>query len=362
MRIVFAGGGTGGHLYPGLAVAEALRRRRPGATIEWVGAERGLERRVVPLAGYPLLALRLSGMARASLPARVRAALAAAVAVGRLVLWMRGQRPELAVGVGGYASGPAMLAAIVLRVPTLIQEQNHYPGATNRFLARHADAVCVPSEAARRWLGGRGLVTGNPVREAFGRVGELPRGERLSLLVFGGSRGARSINRAVAAALEELLRLAPAPRIVHQTGAEDLAWVREAYHDRYPAELSTVEPFFDDMPQRMAAAELVVCRSGASTLAELCAAGRPSILVPYPFAADDHQRRNAEVLVAAGAARLLPDAELDGPRLAGAVAGLAADRPRLCAMARAARSLGRPDAAERIADVAEAVLERRRVA
>jgi UDP-N-acetylglucosamine--N-acetylmuramyl-(pentapeptide) pyrophosphoryl-undecaprenol N-acetylglucosamine transferase len=362
LTIVFAGGGTGGHLYPGLAVAETLARRRPQARIEWVGAERGLEKRVVPQAGYPLFALRLHGLAGAGLVARVRGVLAAAVAVVRLVRWMRERRPQLAVGVGGYASGPAMLAALVLRVPTLVQEQNHWPGATNRFLSRHVDAVCVPSEAARTSLGGRGHVTGNPVREAFGRAGELPQGERLSLLVFGGSRGARSINRAATAALEQLAALTPPPRIVHQTGADDIDRVRDAYARHYPPNLATVEPFFDDMPERMAAASLVVCRSGASTLSELCAAGRPAILVPYPHAAGDHQRRNAEVLAAAGAAEIIADAELDGTRLFELIRALAADRPRLEAMAEAARALGRLDAAERIADVAEALLERRKVA
>jgi len=248
-----------------------------------------------------------------------------------------------------------MLAATLLRIRTMVMEQNHYPGATNRWLAPRVDLVCVPSDEARRRLGGRGLVTGNPVRPEFAAIGEPPGGETLSLLVFGGSRGARSINRAVAGALPRLAATERPPRIVHQTGAEDEASIREAYRS-YPEERHEVLAFIDDMPARLAAADLVVCRAGASTLAEITVAGRPAILVPYPHAADDHQRHNAETLQASGAAVVVRDDELDGGRLADRIEELASSPERRAEMGRAALRLARPDAARRIADSAEELI------
>ena len=335
-------------------MADELRRRRPAATIGFVGAERGLEQRLVPQSGYPLRTLPLAGLKGASVVGKLRAALAAAVAVMRCGAWMRHQRPDLAIGVGGYASGPAMLAARLLRVKTMVMEQNHFPGATNRWLAPRVDAVCVPSEAARDRLRGNRIVTGNPVRSEFFAIGERPQSAGTEILVFGGSRGARSINRAMCAAVEALGRMQPAPGIAHQTGQDDEAEVRRAYVG-YSGE-HEIAPFFDDMPERFAAADIVVCRAGASTISELCAAGRPALLVPYPYAADDHQRHNAETLRDAGAALLLADGELSGASLADAIASLA-DPARRLQMGRAARGLAQPDAALRIADVAEALIE-----
>jgi UDP-N-acetylglucosamine--N-acetylmuramyl-(pentapeptide) pyrophosphoryl-undecaprenol N-acetylglucosamine transferase len=357
IRIVFAGGGTGGHLYPALAVAEELRRRHPDASIVFVGAKRGLEQRLVPASGYPLRTLPLAGLKGTSLTGKLRAAAAAGWAVLRCAIWMSRERPDLVIGVGGYASGPAVLAGRLVRVSTMVLEQNHFPGATNRWLATRVDAVCLPSEAARARIGGKAFVTGNPVRSEFLEIGEPPGGNRLGLLVFGGSRGARSINRAMCEALGAMTRLMPPPGIVHQTGTADEAEVRAAY-GTYPGE-HEVRPFLEDMPGRLADADLVVCRAGASTISELCAAGRPAVLVPYPHAADDHQRHNAEMLRDAGAARLLADDELDGPRLGAAVAELAGDAGRRRAMGRAARALARPDAAARIADVADDLLGER---
>lgn len=339
-------------------MAEELTRLRPDARIAFVGARRGLEQRLVPRAGYPLLLLSLSGLKGASLPARILAVAAAGWAVLRCAAWMLWRRPDLVIGVGGYASGPAVLAASWLRVRTMVLEQNHYPGATNRWLSRRVDAVCLPSEAARRHVEGRTFVTGNPVRHEFAEIGEPPHEERLSLLIFGGSRGARSINNAATGSLDLLARLQPAPRIVHQTGTTDEPAVRAAY-ERYPAGQSEVRAFFDDMPARLAGANLAVCRAGASTIAELCAAGRPSILVPYPHAADDHQRKNAEVLQEAGAAIVLADEALEGGRLAACIAELNADPERRLAMGRAARRLALPEAGRRIAELALRLIEGR---
>jgi UDP-N-acetylglucosamine--N-acetylmuramyl-(pentapeptide) pyrophosphoryl-undecaprenol N-acetylglucosamine transferase len=237
----------------------------------------------------------------------------------------------------------------------MLMEQNHFPGATNRWLAPRVDAACVPSEAAKARLGGIGLVTGNPVRPAFAAIGPPPNAARTSLLVFGGSRGARSINRAVVAALPRLAAMTPAPRVVHQTGAEEHETVARAYRE-HPGLDGDVRPFLDDMAIRLADADLVLCRAGATTLSELAAAGRPAILVPFPFAADDHQRANAEVVRDAGAAVVVLDRDFDGARCAAEVEALSADRARRERMAAASRTLARPDAAARIADVADALL------
>jgi UDP-N-acetylglucosamine--N-acetylmuramyl-(pentapeptide) pyrophosphoryl-undecaprenol N-acetylglucosamine transferase len=354
--IIFAAGGTGGHLFPAIAVADALRLRHPHAAIVFIGGTRGLETRLVPQAGYPLRSLPLSGLKGKTLRARLVAGAAAAYAVCRCGLWFLAHRPDLVVGAGGYASGPAVLAAWLLRVPTMLMEQNHFPGATNRWLAPRADAVCLPSEPAKSRLGGIGLVTGNPVRHEFASIGPPPNAYRMALLVFGGSRGARSINRAVVAALPQWAAMTPPPRIVHQTGPEEHEAVANAYA-AFPILAADVRPFLDDMPRRLAEADLVVCRAGATTLAELAAAGRPAILVPFPFAADDHQRANAEAVRDADAAVMIEDREFDGARCAAEVAGLAIDRGRRLRMAAAARTLARPDAAERIADVADALVE-----
>lgn len=353
-RIVLAGGGTGGHLYPALSVADELRRRHPAASISFVGTRHGLEQRLVPAGGYTLRTLALAGLKGASLAGKLRATLAAAWAVARCVMWMMRERPDLVIGVGGYVSGPGVLAGRLLRVPTMIMEQNHFPGATNRWLAPRVDAVCVPSAAARERLTGRTVVTGNPVRSEFFEIVEREASRPVSVLLFGGSRGAHSINRAASQALEALGALSPPPRLVHQTGTADEAQVRAAYGSY--AGRHEVGAFFDDMPARFAAADVVVCRAGASTISELCAAGRPAILVPYPHAADDHQRHNAETLREAGAAVMLADDELNGETLAAVVAQLAGDPDRRREMARAARALAQPDAAGRIADVADRLL------
>jgi UDP-N-acetylglucosamine--N-acetylmuramyl-(pentapeptide) pyrophosphoryl-undecaprenol N-acetylglucosamine transferase len=331
-------------------VVDELRRRDPRTAIAFVGARRGLESRLVPAAGYPLLALSLAGIKGSSLPGKLLAAAAAAWALVRCTAWLARLRPDLVIGVGGYASGPAVLAAKLLRRPTMVLEQNHFPGATNRWLAPRVDAVCLPSEAARRRIAGRTFVTGTPVRSEFFEVGDATTEAGLSLLVFGGSRGARSINRAMIEALPLLAEADLPLRVVHQTGAADAAEARQAYAGfPHPYE---VRPFLDDMPQRLERAQLVLCRAGASTLAELCAAGRPAILVPYPHAADDHQRRNAETLVQAGAARMIADAELDGGRLASNVTELAVAPDLRAEMGRAARALARPRATAQIVDLA----------
>lgn len=355
-NIVFAGGGTGGHLYPALAVADELKRRNGSVSIRFVGADRGMETQLVPEAGYPLKTLPLHGMKGAGLPGKLKAVFAAALAVLSCIASMAGARPDLVIGVGGYASGPAVLAARLLMVRTMILEQNHFPGATNRWLAGWVNRICVPSQSARSRFGNRGEITGNPVRAAFTRIGEPPLADRLSILVFGGSRGAGSINRAMTAAAAGLAGLNSPPAIVHQTGEADLQAVRNVYHDVYPRGLAEALPYLDDMPSRLAGADFVISRAGATTLAELAAAGRGALLVPYPHAADDHQSLNAQAVVEAGAARMIADPDLTGRRITELIADLDGDRQELGRMGHAARALAVPDAAGRIATVAEDLL------
>jgi UDP-N-acetylglucosamine--N-acetylmuramyl-(pentapeptide) pyrophosphoryl-undecaprenol N-acetylglucosamine transferase len=359
VRVVIAGGGTGGHLYPGIAVARELLRRHPDAVITFAGTERGIESRVVPREGFQLDVLRSAGLKGMSPVARARAA--ALLPLGGLDAWriISRRSPDLVIGVGGYSSGPVVLTAALRGIPTMLLEQNAVPGLTNRTLARFVDAAAVTFESTASYFGRRGIVTGNPVRPEFLAVGEepAPTSGAARILIFGGSQGAHAINVAMVEAAPRLAGHSGRMAITHQTGERDLASVRTAY--RAAGLEAKVEPFLFSMDREMMAAALVICRAGATTLAELTAAGRPSILVPLPTAADDHQRKNAEVLAAAGAAELLDQAQLTGERLADRIIALSSDGPRLKAMSLAASRLAKPDAARAIVDRALALLESR---
>jgi UDP-N-acetylglucosamine--N-acetylmuramyl-(pentapeptide) pyrophosphoryl-undecaprenol N-acetylglucosamine transferase len=359
VRVVIAGGGTGGHLYPGLALAAALAAR--GAAPTFVGTAGGIEVRAVPAAGWPLRLVpgrqvRGGGALRGAIGL---AALGRAVVAARRVL--AEVRPALIVGVGGYASVAAVLAARLGARPVVLLEQNVIPGAANRLLGRLARRICLGfAESAAFFAPGRAVHTGNPVRAdvlAARDAPPAPRADgRLGLLVFGGSAGAHRLNEAAVAALRLRAGRAPGFDVVHQTGAADVDAVRNGYSAAGIA--ARTVPFVDGMGAAYAAADVVVGRAGAMTCSELAVVGRPAILVPYPYAADDHQRRNAEVLVAAGAAELILDRDLDGERLAAALDALAGEPARRCRMAAAARALGRPDAAERVADACMALVSR----
>lgn len=352
MRVLIAGGGTGGHLYPGIAVAEELARRDPATTVSFVGTARGLESRVVPALGLPLDLIRSAGLKGKSAGALLRGL--ALLPLSALDAWrvLSRRRPDVVVGVGGYSSGPVLALAVLRRIPTLVMEQNTAPGFTNRALARWVSAAAVSYDETLRHFPGVGVVTGNPVRREFLAAGggdDAARADgRVGVLIVGGSQGARAVNEAMAAAAPRLAGHAATLAITHQTGERDLARVRDAYAAAgCPA---TVEPFLHDMHARMRAADLVVSRAGASTLAELTILGKPMVLVPLPTAADDHQRKNAVALAAAGAAEVIEERELSGERIAATVTALAGDAARRQRMARAALALGRPDAAERVAD------------
>ena len=352
LKVVIAGGGTGGHLFPGIAVARALQARLPEAQISFAGTARGIEARVVPREGFPLDLIRIGGVKGKSIAAKVRGA--ALVPIGLLDAWriVSARRPSLVIGVGGYSAGPVVLVAALRGIPTLLLEQNAVPGLTNRLLAPFVRAAAVSFESTAPFFGAKAFVSGNPIRPEFLSVtAAVPSREKspeTKLLVFGGSQGAHAINAAMIDAAGELMIRVSDVRLTHQTGEGDFSRVREAYRN---AGLSAeVAPFFDDLPSRLARTDLVICRAGATTLAEITAVGACAILVPLPTATDDHQRKNAETLAAAGAADVLLQSDLNGHTLVERVARLAADGEARTRMSKAARALGRPAAAAAIVD------------
>ena len=358
MRVVIAGGGTGGHLYPGIAVARELLRRRPDARITFAGTARGIESRVVPREGFELDTLRSAGLKATSLAARIRGLLL--IPLSGMDAWsiVSSRSPDLVIGVGGYSSGPVVLIAALRRIPTLLLEQNAVPGLTNRLLAYAVSAAAVTFESTAAYFGRRAFVAGNPVRSEF-LSEDFPPGARAPgpsrVLIFGGSQGSHAINVAMMEAAAELASHRGGLAITHQTGERDLELVRDGY--RRAGLAARVEPFLFAMDREIKAADLVICRAGATTIAELTAAGRPAVLVPLPTAADDHQRRNADVLVAAGAAETVEQKDLSGPMLAARITALLHDPARLAGMSAAARRMARPDAALVIADKAMELAE-----
>jgi UDP-N-acetylglucosamine--N-acetylmuramyl-(pentapeptide) pyrophosphoryl-undecaprenol N-acetylglucosamine transferase len=355
LRVVIAGGGTGGHLFPGLAVARALQARQPQARISFAGTAAGIESRVVPAAGFELDLIRSAGLKGKSALALARGA--ALVPLSALDAWrlISRRRPSVVIGVGGYSSGPVVAAAAIGGIPTLVLEQNAVPGLTNRILALLVSRAAVTYEESRKYFGTRAVVTGNPVRKEFLEIHDDAANQaaehpgRVRVLIFGGSQGAHAINVAVVEAAPRLAAPDAFVDLVCQTGARDYDMVRTAF-ERIGVS-GRVERFIDAMDREMSAARLVVSRAGATTLAEVTAAGRPSILVPLPTATDDHQRHNARALEAAGAAELIEQKDLTGEELAARIIALAGDPERRRRMSRAARQLAKPRAAEDIVDL-----------
>jgi len=350
LSIVIAGGGTGGHLYPGVAVARELLSRRPDARITFAGTARGIEARVIPREGFELDLIRSAGLKGKSIVDRVRGALLIPVGLADAMRIVSARKPDLVIGVGGYSSGPVVLAAALRGVPTMLLEQNAVPGLTNRLLARFVRAAAVTFDATREFFGSKAFVSGNPVRPEFLANKETARDDQstVRVLVFGGSQGAHAINVAMVEAASRLAAGAPHLHLVHQTGERDVEMVRAGYRDA--GLQAEVEPFLYDMGRRLADTDVVVSRAGATTLAEITAAGKAAILIPLPTAADDHQRRNAEALAADGAAEVLLQRDLTGAALVNRVVALANDPERRRRMSVAARSLARPDAAKVIVD------------
>jgi UDP-N-acetylglucosamine--N-acetylmuramyl-(pentapeptide) pyrophosphoryl-undecaprenol N-acetylglucosamine transferase len=356
MRLLIAGGGTGGHLFPGIALAEEVKTRHPRNDVLFVGSERGLEAKLVPKSGFALELIDVGPLKRQGFFGLFRGLFRLPRALLQSVRILRRFDPDVVVGVGGYASGPLVLAAWLLRIPTAVQEQNALAGFTNRLLGKFVDAVFISFEEARAQFPRRKThLIGNPIRRAFldnYLVTKTP-GPRLSILVTGGSQGAHVLNLRVIEALELLApELGGRLSVVHQTGTKDQAEIGARYQKLQASglEARAVE-FIDDMSAAYAGADLLICRAGATTIAELTVCKKPALLVPFPFAADDHQTVNARALVAAGAAVLFKEKELTAEKLAAEIRALEGDRERLKKMSRASGLLGRPEAAREIADV-----------
>jgi UDP-N-acetylglucosamine--N-acetylmuramyl-(pentapeptide) pyrophosphoryl-undecaprenol N-acetylglucosamine transferase len=356
IRVVIGGGGTGGHLFPGIAIARELLAREPGATVSFAGTAKGIEARVVPRQGFELDVLRSAGLKGRSIPGALRAV--ALLPLAFMDVWglLSRRKPDLVIGVGGYSSGPVVMVAALRGIPTLLAEQNAVPGLTNRILSWVVSAAAVTFDSTVSFFGRRGFVAGNPVRpEFFATDDARPYDGPPRILIFGGSQGAHAINMAM---VEAAPRLAAdgGVDITHQTGERDVELVRTAYRSAGLA--ARVEPFLDAMDREMKRAEVIVSRAGSTSIAELTAVGRAAILIPLPTAADDHQTKNAEVLVRAGAAELLAQRDLTGAVLADRLLALARDPVRRETIAAAARRLARPDAAKVIVDRALELVRR----
>jgi UDP-N-acetylglucosamine--N-acetylmuramyl-(pentapeptide) pyrophosphoryl-undecaprenol N-acetylglucosamine transferase len=349
MRAILAGGGTGGHVIPAIAIAQELQKRY-GAEVLFIGTERGLEKRLVPEAGLPLRFVKVGALNRVSLATRLKTVFDLPRAVFAAGGMLSEFQPDMVIGVGGYASGPAMLSALLKHLPTLAFEPNLVPGFANRVVARFVSAAAVHFERTAEYFR-NAVVTGVPVRPAFFQI---PRKRYVqaspTLLVFGGSQGARAINQAMIRALPELMKRVPGLHVIHQTGERDYNDVQAAYA---PVGIAAeVHKFIDDMPGFFGRADLVLCRSGASTVAEIAAAGKPAVFVPFPLAADDHQRRNAEAMEQVQAAVVLEETRLDEVWLVDTISALLEDPGRLVRMSDAARAMAHPNAAKDIAELA----------
>jgi UDP-N-acetylglucosamine--N-acetylmuramyl-(pentapeptide) pyrophosphoryl-undecaprenol N-acetylglucosamine transferase len=357
LRVVIAGGGTGGHLFPGLAVARALKARVPGVQVSFAGTAAGIEARVVPTTEFDLDLIRSGGLKGKSATALLRGF--GLLPLSALDAWrvITRRKPDVVIGVGGYSSGPLVAVAAARGIPTLLLEQNAVPGITNRLLAPLVKSAAVTYDRSLRYFGAKGFVSGNPVRQEFLNVDDaaLDR-ENVRVLIFGGSQGAHAINMAMVEAAPRLATAA-AVSVVCQTGTRDYDMVREAF--QRSGVQGRVVRFIDAMYREVGQAGLIVSRAGATTLAEITAAGRPAILIPLPTATDDHQRKNAEALQAAGAAEVIEQDQLTGAVLASRILALAADPDRRTSMSAAAKRLARPDAADRIADVVVELAGRR---
>ncbi len=354
MRCVIAGGGTGGHLFPGMAIAEAFVEREKGNEVLFIGTERGIEAKVLPGGKFLLRTIRAKPIQGKSLLEKGKAVWSLPKAISEASAILKEFQPQLVLGVGGYASGPTVLAAFLLGKKRAIQEQNVMPGMTNRILKWFSQRIFVSFEEARKYFPEKKtLVTGNPIRKEFlallkedGRSKKEK--DRFTLLIFGGSAGAHRVNQAMVEALDPLLGLRTSLKMVHQTGDEDFDVVSKAYQEKGFEAL--VRPFFGDLATYYQTSDLVICRSGASTVAELAVCGKAALLIPYPYAAHDHQLINAKKLVDLGAAKMILDRELRGEAVAQIILRLYEHPEERSRMEEAIRRLGRPRAAEEIVD------------
>jgi UDP-N-acetylglucosamine--N-acetylmuramyl-(pentapeptide) pyrophosphoryl-undecaprenol N-acetylglucosamine transferase len=356
--VIIAGGGTGGHIFPGVAIAREFKRRDSQNEVVFVGTANGLETKIVPREGFNLELIRVAGLKSVSMAKRIKSLLMLPGSFLQVWSLLRRVRPDVVIGVGGYSSGPVLLLSALQGLPTMVVEPNALPGFTNRVLARFIDRAAVTFEVSKSYFPGKAVVTGNPVRPEFHDMPKKERTEKIHILIFGGSQGAHAINMAMIEALPGLAAQKERLTITHQTGEKDLEEVRAGYEK---AGWSVdVRPFINNMAEEVARADLVICRAGATTVAELTAAGKAALMVPFPFAADDHQRKNADALQSAGAGRMVLQQELTGERLVKEIAALITSPDRIDSMERESRKLARTDAAARAVDLAMAIMKEKK--
>jgi UDP-N-acetylglucosamine--N-acetylmuramyl-(pentapeptide) pyrophosphoryl-undecaprenol N-acetylglucosamine transferase len=351
VKVLIAAGGTGGHIYPGIAIAKEIMDRDAESEVLFVGTARGLESKIIPDNGFQLSLINSAGLKNVGLVGKIKglSVLPKSFLEARKII--RQFRPHVVVGAGGYVSGPVLMMAAIMGVPTLVMDSNALPGFTNRQLARFVDKAALTFEEAMPFFGKKGIVTGNPVRGEFFEIPPKVRGDEFHVLIFGGSQGARAINNAMAEALPLLEPHAQKLTITHQTGEADFERIRDAYAaSKFSAD---VRPFISDIFVEFGKADLVICRAGATTCAELSAAGKASIMVPFPLAADDHQRKNAEALQKAGASKLILQKDLTPASLATEITALMNEPDAITRMEAAAKKLGRPNAAAVTVDIIE---------
>src|SRR5581483_312453 len=351
-RVIIAGGGTGGHIYPGVAIAREFKERNSTTEILFVGTARGLEAKIVPREGFKLELIDVAALKNVSLGKKVASLSRLPKSFFTVRSLLKKYQPDVVIGVGGYSSGPVLLIASLIGSPTMVVEPNAMPGFTNRVLARFIKAAAVTFPDALPFFKGKGTVTGNPVRSDFATVASKPRGARTHVLIFGGSQGAHAINVAMTEVLAKLKEQSKLMSFsfTHQTGETDLAMVKEAY-EKFGAECE-VKPFIHEMVKEFGRADIVICRAGATTSAEVAAAGKAAIMIPFPFAADDHQRKNAEAMERAGAVKMILQQNLTGDSLAKELLNLASDPEAITRMEVASRQLAKGDAAARTVDLA----------
>lgn len=349
MKCVIAGGGTGGHLFPGMAIAEAFIEREMGNEVLFIGTERGIEARVLAGGKFPLKMIQARPIKGRSLLGKLKAIWSLPMAVSEACSILKEDQPQIVLGVGGYASGPTLLAASLLGMKRAIHEQNVIPGMTNRILKWFSQQIFVSFEETKKYFPERKtFVTGNPIRKEILKGRERKKGDRFTLLIFGGSAGAHRINKTMMEALDPLREVKPLLKFIHQTGRDDLDFISKGYQEKGFDAL--VKPFFDDMATYYQRADLVICRSGASTVSELAVCGKAAILIPYPYAAHQHQLMNAQKLVELGAARMIVDDALSGPLLAQTILHLYFHPEEREKMEDKIQRVGRPRAAEEIVD------------
>ena len=358
MRIVLTGGGTGGHLFPALALAEEFKARDKDCEILFIGSTAGIETRIVPRYGYRLELLDIEGFKGRAWLDKALAGVRAGKAIVSAMKMLKSFKPDGVIGTGGYSSGPVVLAARFLKIKTAILEQNTIPGLTNRILGRFVNIIFIAFEESKRYLpAGRVIMTGNPVRKELLKTGDIrlrrsqesrvrEKNERFTILVFGGSQGAKAINTAFLDALEYLTDIRNFIRIIHQTGDADYAMIKEAYERK--GIRADVFSFIDDMASVYALADLIICRAGATSIAEVSALGLASILIPYPFAANNHQEINARCLADKGAAVMLKQEDIVGDVLASLIKRFYTNPDELEEIKKKALAFGRPNATQEI--------------